>query len=152
MKAETGMDGIGMEPFDAEVNVDEDIKTEPAKRNETEIGKYVFTFREIPFLERQVEIEKKYLSGEKPNLNAFQYYYILNSIESVKVGEEIFENPDVEELEELLDSFTPNEYKQLIDGYDKNRSHFTLEKKVKCPRCEKEMDVVYEELFSLLVF
>lgn len=151
---ETGMPGAGNIAFEAKLDLDTDLVTEPFKDEPFKLGKYTFHVREMPFSE-QMELEMKYFSDEKnSSIRKFQHYFMLNSIKKIEIegDDEVYEPPDIEDLDALIDSFSPVDSTKMDDEIIDRRSSFKIEKKITCPQCQHETSVIYQELFSIMVF
>lgn len=153
VQKETGIKGAGKVPYDAELDLDKDIATRPFNADPIVIGKYTFTIKEVSFLGQRI-LEDQFIKDKDVKLNQFQYHLIRNSIDTIKIEgqEEVFENIDPAELTEIFDDLKPDEYEKLTEETIARKSNFEITKKVKCPKCENETDVMYDELFSIMIF
>ena len=98
-------------------------------------------------------MEKEYIKEDDLSLNRFNYDFVINSIAGIELAEgKIIEDFTEEELIKFVDSLVPSEFQKLSDGIISKVSEFSLSKKVSCPLCKNESEVVYDELFSLMVF
>jgi len=153
LQKETGLKGAGKVPYDAELDLDKDITTRPFNADPITIGKYTFTIKEVSFLDQRA-LEDLYIKDNDVKLQKFQYHLIKNSVDKIQIEgqEEVFENIDPDELTEIFDDLKPDEYTKLTEETIERKSNFEITKKVQCPECENETDVMYDELFSVMIF
>jgi hypothetical protein len=150
----TGIPGAGNIPYEARLDLEEDFVVTFFNSEPFKIGKYTLYVKEMSFTE-QMELEKEYLGDEKKiSIRKFQHYFMLHSIAKIEVegDEEVYENPTIEELDALVDTFSPKESAEMDEKIVERKTSFGIEKKVTCPACQHQSDVVYEELFSIMVF
>lgn len=159
----TGMTGQSVIPLTGQIDLNEDIHSENFNQEPVKFGNMLIHFKECSYT-KQKELEAEYIHAKdekgklkKAQLNKFNYELILasvNKVEFTKSGEEskVFKDFDEGELESLLDNLLSTEYDVLIKEFTERVSEFKLEKKVKCPSCNNETTISYDNIFSLLVF
>lgn len=153
-RKDTGMSGMGRIPYEAKLDLEKDLITRPFDPSPFKIDKYTFHVKELTFT-HQMEMEKEYFSDEaQSNIRKFQHYFMLESIKKLEVegDDEVYEPPNIQELDDLIDTFSPGKAEEMGDKIVEKRSSFTIEKTVICPQCQFETEVLYEELFSIMVF
>ena len=116
-----------------------------------EVGIYKFTLKDLPFAAIRL-MEKEFLSAKKPELFKLNNAFVLNSIDIVEIEGEVYKEFTRMELTELLDTFSHDEFTKLSNGVGSRISSFVIDKEVACDSCGDSNKVVYEEIFSLLVF
>ena len=151
-KKKTGRKGQGLSAHISEIDLEtDDVKIKTLSKKPLVIDKFKFTFKDISFTE-QKELESKFITKDNLELNEFFYHFILHSIKTVEIEEEKITDFTFEDLDELIESLNAGEYKKLSEGIKERMSKFNISKKVKCPMCENESTITYENLFSILVF
>jgi len=137
------------------IDLNSDIDSEPFDDTPVELPRFIFRFSESPYL-HQRELEDELLFGEKPQLNKFNYELLLSSIFEieVKTAEEnkVISGFDRNILETFIDTLSTAEYTELLSGFVEKISKFELKKEVGCPSCGKSQEILYDNIFSLLVF
>lgn len=146
---ETGLEGQGNIPLQGAINLDSEVKTKLFNSKPFVIGNYKIYLKEVPF-SKQTELENKHLTNL--NLNAFNWFFVLNSIAAIEKDDKKIDDFTWKELVAFADSFSSTEFKELSEKIGDHLSEFEIEKKVSCPSCKNEMTILYEEIFSLLVF
>lgn len=151
-KEKTGREGQGMTANLSEIDLDsEDITIKNISNKPVKVGeKYKFFFKDISYSEQR-KLEEKYIEKDQ-QLKKFLYNFILNSIKKVEIGEDKIDNFTTEDLNDLVESLSAGEYEELSKGIKNRMSKFIISKKVQCPLCEDKSTVMYDNLFSILVF
>jgi len=148
----TGQKGQGTEVVRDEVDLEKDINSKPFKNDNIAIGSFVFTPKELPY-KIQRELEKQYITEDLLQLNKFNFNVILNSIAAVTIGDDKMSDFSKGELSDFLENnLKIEQFEQLSDNLNDQMSSFKIEKKVQCPACSNETEIVYDELFSLFLF
>ncbi len=145
-----GVKGGGNTLLDGRIDLDTDLTTKAFVDKPIKIRDFKFHIKEVPYI-IQKEMDSKYLS--KLQLNEWNYEYVLASIKAIEPEKDKkITKFTRDELIGFLGQLTSDEFKTLSDSIGENISEFAIKKKVKCPMCDNETDIVYEELFSLMVF
>lgn len=146
----TGRLGIANTLQEDKVNLDDNLKITAQKDEPIQVNQFTFHTRELPFSMHKA-LEDKYFGGEVPELNRFTYDFVRYSIIKIEIeGNEVVFDIDV--LTEFLDQLSKDEYDDLANAVYENASEFSIEKEVTCSFCGNTVPIVYEELFSMLVF
>ncbi len=150
---ETGLKGQGNIPLEAIVDLKADLKLKVFDPKPVIVGDYKIYPKEISWTQQRT-LETRFidLKKQKYELNKFNWHFIMSCISAIEKDEKKIENFDNVELEQFLDNLSTDEFNKLSDGIGLRLSEFSVDKKVRCPDCGNESDVIYEELFSLLVF
>lgn len=145
--------GEGKTLLEAKLNLSKDVETSEFDYNFVEVAEYKFFPKEISYSVNK-EIEDKFLiKPEIPKLAEYNWEYILHSIDAIEVEEgKKIDNFNRDTLEIFLGKLDSTEFLDLSNKFAERLSKFNITKKVKCPLCEDENEVVYDEIFSLLVF
>lgn len=151
IQEETGLIGQGKIQYESKIDLEKDIETKTFDDSVIKVGKLKFHIQEVSYMV-QKEMESQYIKKDSPNLTAFNYYFVLNSIKAIEIGEKTINDFSREELIQFVDSLGPNDFEKLSDGISSRVSNFNIKKNVSCPKCDFSSDVVYEEMFSLMVF
>ncbi len=145
-----GMKGRGNTLLDGIVDLGKDLTTKSFNNKPIKIGSFLFHIKDVPYL-IQRKMDKEYLPELR--LNQWNYDYVLASIDKIEPEpEKIISEFTREELIEFMGQLSSDEFKKLSDTIGDQMCEFKINKKVKCPICENESDVVYDEMFSLMVF
>ena len=115
----------------------------PVKLNET----LIFNIKEVP-AKVLMNLFEKYMTSS----NKFNYYYLLNSIESVVVDGEISAGFTIDELIEFIDQLTPNQYEELQKVLQDKLADVSLDRSYKCIKCKKDVEVLFGDLYDFLIF
>lgn len=154
---ETGRRGRGRIPHEDIIDIEKDAEIQYAdfsKPIELKLNTKIFKFflKEIPF-NKQFDLEKEFLNDkENIRLNEFNWNFVMNMIDKVQIGEEVHSESTDEQKLELLELISPKEFKKMNDKIIEMSSRFLINKTVKCPKCEYETEIIYDELFSLMIF
>lgn len=134
------------------INLKENVKTEPYDFTPIVIGDYTFHLEDIPFSKVRL-MEQEFLSNpDEPELFKLNHAVMINSIEKIEIKETVHDDFTLDQLTELLDTFTHDDYTILANKIGENISTFEIDKLVTCPICNETNNIVYEEIFSLMVF
>lgn len=147
-----GVKGQSRTPFEGDINLSsEEIEVKRLNDAPIKIGGFKYHIRELPYSSEK-ELDEKYL--KKLKLNEWNYNFVLDSIAAIEPeGEEKIEITDKDELSEFLDKkLSTSQFKDLSEKMAEQICGFSINKKVKCPLCQQEIDIIYDELFSLMVF
>ena len=133
-----------------DLNSDEDVTIKRFDKATVTVKNFKFYVNEIPYIE-QMEIDR-FL--KELRLSEWNYEYVLASIKAVEPeGQKKIMNFKKEELIEFIDTqLDSTEFKVLSDGIAESLSEFKIIKEVTCPLCQNKSTVVYDEIFSLMVF
>lgn len=118
------------------------FKNEPIKISDN----IIVSIKEVPFTKQDQLAEKYQKTAE------YNFYYIINSIESLAYNGEVVENFNENEIVDFIDSLTSDELKKLSKSIDESAAVVTMEKKLKCGACKHENDVEFGDLYSFLAF
>lgn len=163
-KEKSGLEGRGETPYDEIINLETHLTTKEFDSKPIKIGNFKFYPKEIPFhIQRKLEsdfLEKKEEKGKEGEekktpaiqLNKFNYNFVLNSINIIEIENNQIEEFSNEELMKFIDNLSPNDFLKLSDKLGDRIGEFSINKKAVCPSCKNESDIIYEEMFSLMVF
>jgi len=141
--------------LDGMIDLNEDISTKMFDDSPLDLPKFVFHFKEAPYLV-QKELEEKLLYGEKIKINEFNYKLLLASVSKIEIkkadNNEVISEFSKDELSAFIDNLSSTDYKKLLGGFVDKISTFELKKEVSCPSCNQSQEIMYDNIFSLLVF
>lgn len=147
-----GAVGQGRTLLESKISIDDDIIYGDFNTKPVKLERFNVLLKEVSYTVQR-KLEKKYIKEDEVSLNAFNFDFVMASIAGIEIPEgKVIDDFTDEELIKFIDSLPPSEFQLLTDGVADGVSEFTLSKKVKCPLCKNESEVVYDELFSLMVF
>ena len=82
----------------------------------------------------------------------FNYYYLLNSIESIVYKKEIYQGFTIDELIEFVDQLSPAEYEKIYKELNEKVAIVEIKRSYKCLKCKKDVEVQFGDLFDFLIF
>jgi len=150
----TGMKGQGVTALEDIVNIKDDVKTKEFDFTPIEIGNFKFFMKEVAFSEQR-KLEKKFIEDvEEAQLYNLNWDFVIKSVDKIELikEEKTFDKIDEKTANTICETLSDPEFTKLSQETGKKMSSFNIEKTTQCPICESESPVVYDELFSLLVF
>lgn len=150
MQKKTGKIGEANTLQEDKIDLDENFILSPFKNEPIKVGEFTFHTQELPY-SRHRHLEDKYLDEKTPSVNKFTFSFIKDSIVAIEHnGAPIGFNPGI--LENFLDSMSNNDYELLSNSIIENLSTFSVEKTAKCAFCGDVTPILFDDLFSVLVF
>lgn len=137
-------------PIEDTINIDECIKATAFDETLINIDKFGFKLNEVSF-ETQKKLELECLD-KKIEIRKFNHELLKQSIVEIVIVDKEITDFDHNEIETLLNLLSTKDYQLLMKKFVKAMSTFKIEKKVKCPHCDDENDLSYDNIYSLLVF
>jgi len=141
------------ELFDS-INLTTDVKSKKFDSSPIQVSQDLsFSIKEVPYVIYD-NLMKKY---EKTS--EFNFYYIVNSIDSIAYKGEVFDKFTEEELINFIDalpSLENTEGKSFLDlldeGVNKAQAEIYIEKTLTCGKCETENLVSFGDLYHFLAY
>lgn len=141
------------ELFDS-INLNTDVKTKKFDNSPIKVSSELsFSIKEIPYVVYDALLKKYKKSSE------FNFYYIVNSIDSIAYKEEVYDKFIEEELINFIDalpSLENAEGKSFLDmldeGVNKAQAEIYLEKTLTCGKCGTVNPVRFGDLYNFLAY
>jgi hypothetical protein len=141
------------ELFDS-INLTTDVKSKKFDSNPIQLSQDLsFSIKEVPYVVYDALLKKYEKSSE------FNFYYTINSIDSIAYKGEVFDKFTEEELIDFVDALPSLENEEgksfldiLTDGVDKAQAEIYLEKTLTCGKCKTENPVRFGDLYHFLAF
>lgn len=153
MAEKEGIKGQGRTAFEAKIDIgsDKDVTIKRFDAEYIKIDDFKFFIQEVPYSIQSV-LDEKYLPDLR--LNEWNYNFVIESIKSIEPkGEKKIVTFTREDLIKFVDNQLDAElFKKLSDSIGDKLSDFSIKKEVTCPMCKTSSEVVYNEIFSLMVF
>jgi len=127
------------------IDLSEDARFVPFDAEPIEIADLTFEVKELS----KAEVFK--LSQLKTNEEK-RFQFIVHSIKSIAVGDEIFPNLSTEDIEKYLGEELENlEFKELVENVILKTSTVAIDKTFKCKKCKKEIKVYVDDIIDFFV-
>jgi hypothetical protein len=112
-----------------------------------------FSIKEVPYIVYDALLKKYEKTSE------FNFYYMINSIDSIAHKGEVYDKFTEEELIDFIDDLPALQNDDsksfldiLTDGIDKAQAEIYLEKTLICGKCGTENPVRFGDLYHFLAF
>lgn len=128
-----------------ELDLSTDVKTKGFDSKPIKIDNLTFAIREVPW---QI---KNQLKKDYPKTSEYNYHYLVDSIESVTHNGKAYATFTRDEMMEFVDDLDPKVFKKLFDLLDTKVANITLNVESICLFCNKEIKVVFEDLYDFFV-
>lgn len=130
-----------------DIDLDSDLQVKKYKQTTVKINDTLsIALKEVSFKEFD-GLKQKYTK-----LTEYNYHFILKSIDTIIVGEQIYSEFTKDELATFIDELKPPELKILSDAIDDSIAEIELKKELTCKRCGTKNDVNFGDLYYFLGF
>ncbi len=129
------------------IDLDTDLKTDEFNTEPIVVDDFTFTLKEVPLIDK---LKLKATHGD--TLSQYNYYYLIKSVDVITSQGESYTEFTDKELMEFIDSLTSPQLEKLYDALRDRFSAVYIDKLVKCPLCKNESQVLFRDMYGLLVF
>jgi Zn finger protein HypA/HybF involved in hydrogenase expression len=131
---------------ESRVDLNKDLKVKKFDNSQIKIGDLSLNIKEPSHTELLTIIDKSDESGLR-----FEYLYVLYSVLSFIYKDELFQGFTIEELGEFIDGMSTNDYELLNKEIIARMASVEIQKKYKCIKCKKEVEVNFGDLYDFLI-
>ncbi len=153
LQKKEGLKGRSGTAFEGVIDLDseEDVKINRLDSNPVVIGDFKYYIQEIPYNIRQ-KLDTKYLPDSR--IREWTYNFVINSIKAIEPkGESKITKIDKKELMSFIDNeFDSEKFKEFSDKIAEKICNYSIKKSAKCPICGTIDEIVFNDLFRLMVF
>jgi len=127
------------------IDLNEDARFVPFDAGPIEINDLTFEVKELTKGE-VLKLSTLKTSEEK------RFQYLIHSIKSIAVGDEIFPNLSTEEIEKYLGEELENdEFKELVNQIILKTSTVAIDKSFECKKCKRKVKVYVDDIIDFFV-
>lgn len=128
-----------------ELSLAEDLKVKHFDAKPIKIGELTFAIKEVPYTVKN-QLKRDYVKTAEYN-----YHYLVDSIDSVTHNGKAYATFTRDEMMEFVDDLDPKVFKKLYDSLDGKVATISLQSTSVCLFCQKEIKVVFEDLYDFFV-
>jgi len=115
-----------------EINLNDDVKYKDFNKKPIEIDDIQFNIKPVPFL-KEVELDQKYKTAVD-----FNFYFLLESIDSIIANDQLYKDFSKKELEEFLNELPPKTFETLFNTLKERLGYCMIFKEdCVCENCGK---------------